>query len=681
MKTQDFIATRNLLLLVALLLLPVGSALAADITVDADCSLSNAIRSANGVDLVEPSIDCEAGDAGQVEGAALPGIDTISIDISGTTDGIIGLDATLSVSSHIVIEGGGYSINGGGQQIFNVSSGSLELNDLTMSNGFSVENGGAIAVTGSALTLNNSVISGSGARGYGGGIYALNSDVSLTDSVISGNETDASADDYAPIPTVEDAQQAEAQVVIEEEAQLDVSAQHADEGEAQSEEAQSEASETPTPTDTPTPTPTPTDTPTPTATPTPTPLPAVDGTAGGGIYFDGASNTLVLERSGVDSNTSTDSGGGIYFVSGSATISNSTISGNSASVDGGGIHSASDATLKHVTVFGNTAASGGGIADDSVLQLYNSIASGNTGGDCEGSLNANLGNLIRDGSCNHDGLTSDPMLLLLAGSPAYYLPQERSPAVDAAVAEHCLPLDQRKIDRAPETCDIGAAEYLAGAFSFQIQSALAALTPGGGGGSKAETETQPEPTQTPSNCDQLPDDIVVSDYTDSVYCKMMDYVGMGNQTLADGGAIYAVDFFGYVAQPLTVCFKHETGAIVLLDAANSPRNIVPLRSYPDGDSQCATVDRVGSAVLMPLDFFTSGAIPEPIWELAGCTVTTADILNLREGPSTNSAILANVLSEVTLGADQRATLYYRVNYYGMEGWLSKDYLWLAPSCY
>lgn len=640
---------RHLILAVALLLLlPIGQTLAADITVDADCSLANAIRSANGDELVEPMADCAHDHDEDEEAQAADGeiieLHRIMIDVSGTEDGTITLDETLSVRAHILIDGSGFSINGGGNQIFNVTFGSLTANDLNMSNGFSVENGGAIAVSGSTLTLNNSAVRDSGARGFGGGIYALDSDVTLTDSVVSGNATAASAEDY-PAMEVEEEDDGETDTSQTVEADTEGEAQTANEEEVV--------------------------------------LPDVEGTSGGGVYFAGDANSLVIDRSGVDSNSSTASGGGIYIASGSATISNSTISGNSATEDGGGIYNAGASILTHVTVVGNTAANGGGLVDNSLLQLYNSLLSDNAGGDCAGSLNANLGNLIHDSSCNHDGLTAEPMLLLLAGSPAYYLPQEGSPVIDAALAEYCSPLDQRGIDRAPESCDIGAAEYRDGIFNFQIQSALAALTPGEGGGSSASEEEEEEEaaaTAMPSNCGDLPGHIIVTDYTSSVFCKTMDHVGIGNELLVNNGAIYAVDIFGWVAAPLTVCFQHDSGAIVLLDAANSPRNIVPLTTWTDSDKQCATVDRVGSAVLMPLTFFTSGVIPELVWDLAQCSVTTTDILNLREGPSTDTAILANVLNDVTLSADRRNIAFYRVNYYGIIGWLSKDYLSFSGRC-
>ena len=69
-----------------MLLMPLGQALAADINVDADCSLQNAILSANEKIMVEPLAACEAGDSDdgstQVDddGNEIPaGLDTITI--------------------------------------------------------------------------------------------------------------------------------------------------------------------------------------------------------------------------------------------------------------------------------------------------------------------------------------------------------------------------------------------------------------------------------------------------------------------------------------------------------------------------------------------------------------------------------------------------------------------------
>ena len=605
------------------LALGAAGALAADITVDADCSLANALRAANGQAMAAPRDSCEAGDS--------DGIDTITLELAGTVDGSIALDGSLSVTSPIAIEGRGYTLNGNGHQLFNVSAGSLSLSNITLTNGYSAENGGAISVIGAELQLYNSVVRNSGARGWGGGIYVLNSDALIIGSAIHDNS--AGPDAHSSV--------AHSHSALDDEGLSAQSAEEHDEYHAQSD------------------------------------LPTIFGHSGGGLYIAGQSSSLTVRQSGFSNNRSAEDGGGISIYNASVTIENSTISDNHAAGRGGGIYNEGSTVLRHVTVVNNWAAAGG-IADSGSLQLYNSIASGNSGGDCDGALNANLGNLIADGSCNHDGLTGEPALLLLAGAPSYYAPAENSAVIDAGAADFCSETDQRNILRSPGACDIGAAEYQAGAFEFQRQSAQASAPATSSGGDDANDSAAEAPRT--SLCETLPGHVLVKDFTYSTQCKLVDYAGVGNALLVNSGAIHAVDIFGWVATPMTVCFLHEEGGIVLLDAATMPRNIVPLRTWTENAWQCATVDRTGTAVLMPTDFFTSGGIPEPYWDLENCQVRTLEILNLRSAPSANSDILGNVLFDVRLPADQRATHFYRVQYYDLVGWLSQDYLAFEGDC-
>ncbi len=661
-----------LCLSILLMVLGAGAALAADIVVDADCSLPNAVLSANGEAMAAPQAECEAGDAADANSETNPtGSDTITVDVSGTHDGVITLGAALAISSDIVIEGKGYAVDGGGiARIFDITAGSLTVRDLTMTDGHSWSNGGAIAVNNASLTLNNSVVSSSGAWGMGGGIYAVDSDISLIDSVVSGNATGAKPEpDPTPTPApqtapAEESGEGEVQAVDAEaeaaEAQaVDAEAEAAEAQHVGDEPAEAQGEET--------------------ATPEPTPEPDPLDTLGGGIYFASSSNnTLIIEKSGLDSNDSPSTGGGLYIASGEARVSDSTFSGNDASTEAGALYNAGDSRLAHITVTDNSSAATGGIVDASVLQLYNSILADNDGGDCSGALNANIGNILHDGSCNHDGITSEPNLLLLAGSPEYYLPQAGSPAIDAASAEFCTETDQRGIDRPAEACDIGAAEHQPGVFRFQIQSALAAHSPAEPASSDGGFE--PAPTPLPSTCVGLASYITLSGYDGYTYCKLLDAVGVGNQLVIDHGMIYAVDIYGSIPSALKACYTYHTGAFIVLDAATSPREIVPLRTTTEGNMKCAIVDRAGSVILMPLEFFTAGLIADPVWNLIGCTVTTTDILNLRSQPSAGSEIVANVLNDVQLTADQRATNYFRVKFYNLAGWLSKDYLRLSGSC-
>jgi Right handed beta helix region len=92
---------------------------------------------------------------------------------------------------------------------------------------------------------------------------------------------------------------------------------------------------------------------------------------GGGIRNAG---TLTLTNSTVSGNI----GGGIYGIFGTLTVSNSTVSGNTAPY-GGGIFNDGTLTLTNSTVSGNTADLGGGIDNEyGTATLTNSTVSGNS---------------------------------------------------------------------------------------------------------------------------------------------------------------------------------------------------------------------------------------------------------------------------------------------------------------
>lgn len=221
---------------------------------------------------------------------------------------------------------------------------------------------------------------------------------------------------------------------------------------------------------------------------------------GGGIYTSG-DTTVLIERSSVSNNEAGTDGfgawGGIRALADSITISNSTISGNSSTRDGGGIHVASSTIVNvfNSTVTNNTADSdgdndgdGGGInaSDTATVNLKNSIVAGNhdnTGSgsrapagspltvdpDCSGPMTTQGFNLIGTVSpgCDITPLASDitdveALLGPLAenGGPTLtHALLEGSPAIDKG--GDCPPpaTDQRGAPRpAGEECDIGAYE-------------------------------------------------------------------------------------------------------------------------------------------------------------------------------------------------------------------------------
>ena len=103
---------------------------------------------------------------------------------------------------------------------------------------------------------------------------------------------------------------------------------------------------------------------------------------GGGFYSNGYAT---VSSSTVSGNSAGSSGGGIYSINinGALTVTNSTVSGNSAGSYGGGIYSNSALTVTNSTVSGNSAGSyGGGIYGRATVT--NSTFSGNSAGSSGG---------------------------------------------------------------------------------------------------------------------------------------------------------------------------------------------------------------------------------------------------------------------------------------------------------
>jgi len=195
---------------------------------------------------------------------------------------------------------------------------------------------------------------------------------------------------------------------------------------------------------------------------------------GGGIYNQGM---LSISNSTVSGNSAGNGGdgGGILNAGGTLSISNSTVSGNSASRGGGGIYNQETLSISNSTVSGNSAPSGEGGGIEIHLSIVNniggSIVAANTGGDCSvsGFLIDQGYNLSSDSSCGFTASTSqqntNPMLasgLANNGGPTQTLALlDGSPAINKIPASACtVTTDQRGISR-PQgpACDIGAFEF------------------------------------------------------------------------------------------------------------------------------------------------------------------------------------------------------------------------------
>ena len=188
-----------------------------------------------------------------------------------------------------------------------------------------------------------------------------------------------------------------------------------------------------------------------------------EGTAFNGGILGG---DLVITNSTISNN----SGSGISIERDeTGTISNSTLSGNSALYGGAIFIRGGTLQITNSTVTSNSAsASGAGIySDGGNITLTNTIlANSGSGVNCAGNIISQGHNLVSDGSCGFgvsgDISNTDPLLAPLQdnGGPTFtHALLDGSPAIDAGDNAACPATDQRGTTR-PQgaACDIGAFE-------------------------------------------------------------------------------------------------------------------------------------------------------------------------------------------------------------------------------
>ena len=386
---------------------------AGDLTVNATCSLPDAITAAN-TDTATGG--CPAGQTGA---------DTITITEAGTTDGTITLSSQLRVNgsssqdSIITIEGGNFTVSGDDSvRVFQVRQhGDLTVKNLIITEGKSSD-GGAIKVdNGGKLTLESVTVRDSEATGgHGGGIRSDGGTVTITNSAIFDNETsDAGGGlELAGTATITG--------------------------------SQIYGNTSP-------------------------------NSGGGLAAGSGKATNITISGSSIYNNTSGrtsfDAGGGLsLYGSGvrSLILKNSTVYANTSYTGSGLYIQNGTATVTHVTFTGNVVdcANCASVRNDgATLKMRNTIVANTAGGnvnnppkDCSGSLNENFNNLIEDGTCS-PAVSGDPKLAsMTTGMPPYYVLEDDSPAIGAANDTYCAAesTDQAGNARPATGCDIGAVE-------------------------------------------------------------------------------------------------------------------------------------------------------------------------------------------------------------------------------
>ena len=361
---------------------------AADITVDANCTLNNAVVSAN---LNIAFGDCTAGSADEVDVITI----TVDVELSGTGPGI---------TSELIIQGNTTSgdlreIDGKDlYRILSVANATATIRHLKLVNGKAREHGGAIWTLGADLTVNNVEFEGNYSGLSGGAIAATQStDLTISSSVFKSNSTgsiggavafygSASGDETLTITeTVFSGNQAA------ENSAGALYVQHGYTTIKRSRFADNTAEST---------------------------IADDSGGGGGAIYFSQANRSLI-ENTTIYGNSTKGNGGGIFAIFSDIKLLHSTIVYNSAGTDaeGGGIL-VSDHTDENLLVDEQ-----GNKLRHTVIQ--NSVIAQNVG-DCQcriaDTIDDSTGVFASDGTCEsaHEESSTSPLYLQTTPEAAGY---------------------------------------------------------------------------------------------------------------------------------------------------------------------------------------------------------------------------------------------------------------------
>lgn len=140
----------------------------------------------------------------------------------------------------------------------------------------------------------------------------------------------------------------------------------------------------------------------------------------GGAISCSSNNSLSMSKSTLNDNTSGSTGGGIYSAC-NLNLRNSTLSANHATGSGGGgiyQETAGSSMLSYMTIANNSATFGAGVYNDgagnSALTIEKSILANNSTGNCDGVVTSLGYNLASDNNCGDFTKTGDQKNVTLA---------------------------------------------------------------------------------------------------------------------------------------------------------------------------------------------------------------------------------------------------------------------------
>ena len=176
----------------------------------------------------------------------------------------------------------------------------------------------------------------------------------------------------------------------------------------------------------------------------------------------------------------------------------------------------------------------------------------------------------------------------------------------------------------------------------------------------------------PYICFDIPFEIFVKSANRDVRCRLVEISEFDKHPSMNAGIKVAVEVWGRVEDGVEICFSGG-GSLVLLDPAISPPAATRLSLYDSDDLKCARISRPGTVVhVLPLS--DDESVP-----LSDCEITTANVLRLRDEAGGNE-VKALVPFRVTMKARARTASWFFVDFMGMDGWISAQYVQTEGVC-
>jgi len=162
---------------------------------------------------------------------------------------------------------------------------------------------------------------------------------------------------------------------------------------------------------------------------------------------------------------------------------------------------------------------------------------------------------------------------------------------------------------------------------------------------------------------------------------------VGSEGVLELNVFQAVDVFSptdltHFEGGAVICLR-GTGRMLWLSASQAPRvpqDVETFQIAEFGGFSCAVLHEPGTLVLAHPNGAAGASTPAIATPLSECMVTTRYMMNLREGPGTDTRSIRLVAYKATLTALQRVGNWFEVDYHGTRGWLSGDYLTPHGAC-